>query len=146
MNATRLNRRQFLHSSLTATSALVLGTAAAPSASAASAKRTAIDQVTLGQTGIKLSRLGMGTGSNSGQVQEEILRDSGDRLVGALKAITDRTQLIQTAFRSILSRDAQPDEIEPIVAYLAAREDRPVGAIQQVVWALVTDSEFRFNY
>jgi predicted aldo/keto reductase-like oxidoreductase len=31
--------------------------------------RTATDQVTLGQTGIKLSRLGFGTGSNNGYIQ-----------------------------------------------------------------------------
>jgi predicted aldo/keto reductase-like oxidoreductase len=32
-------------------------------------KRTATDQVTLGNTGIKLSRLGFGTGSNNGYIQ-----------------------------------------------------------------------------
>ena len=34
--------------------------------------RTAIDQVTLGKTGIKLSRLGFGAGSNSGNVQRAL--------------------------------------------------------------------------
>ena len=32
--------------------------------------RTAVDQVPLGNTGLKLSRLGFGTGSNSGNVQK----------------------------------------------------------------------------
>ena len=32
--------------------------------------RTAVDQVPLGKTGLKLSRLGFGTGSNSGNVQK----------------------------------------------------------------------------
>lgn len=36
---------------------------------AATMKRTAADQVTLGNTGIKLSRLGFGTGSDNGAVQ-----------------------------------------------------------------------------
>ena len=35
----------------------------------AAVKRTATDQVTLGKTGLKLSRLGFGTGSNSGNIQ-----------------------------------------------------------------------------
>jgi predicted aldo/keto reductase-like oxidoreductase len=39
---------------------------------AASVQRTATDQVTLGNTGIKLSRVGMGTGSDSGHVQRAI--------------------------------------------------------------------------
>jgi len=83
---------------------------------------------------------------NSGQFDGEYLRDSADRLVGVLKGIGDRNALIQTAFRSVLGREAQPEEMESVARYLAARDDRPVAAIQQFVWALVTDSEFRFNY
>ena len=65
------NRRQFLE-----TSAALAGTALlspwglSPSCAAAQAaaavKRTAIDQVTLGKTGLKLSRLGIGTGVHNG--------------------------------------------------------------------------------
>jgi hypothetical protein len=84
--------------------------------------------------------------SNGPQIESEYLRDSNDRLVGLLKEITDRSQLIQIAFRVVLSREAHPEEVEAIVQFLGAREDRPVAAIQQFVWALITDSEFRFNY
>ncbi len=45
------------------------------------AKRTATDQVTLGGTGIKLSRLGMGTGSNNGHVQVALGRDGFNTLI-----------------------------------------------------------------
>jgi predicted aldo/keto reductase-like oxidoreductase len=70
MNVTRLNRREFLKGSLAATGALVLGaTDGLAQATTAAVKRTAADQVDLGRTGIKLSRLGMGTGSSSGAVQ-----------------------------------------------------------------------------
>ena len=41
----------------------------ATTARAAAVKRTAVDQVTLGKTGLKLSRLGFGAGSNNGHVQ-----------------------------------------------------------------------------
>lgn len=58
---------------------MVLG--AGTLASGASPKRTAVDQVTLGQTGIKLSRLGMGTGSNSGQIQFDLGREGFNSLV-----------------------------------------------------------------
>jgi hypothetical protein len=84
--------------------------------------------------------------SNNQHIENEYLRDGGDRLVGVLKGISDRSQMIQTAFRAVLSRDAQPEEIEAIVKYLAAKDDRPIAALQQLVWALITDSEFRFNY
>src|SRR5262249_4305353 len=84
--------------------------------------------------------------SNNQHIENEYLRDAPDRLVGVLKGLSDRPQMIQTAFRAVLSRDAQPEEIEPIVNYLAAREDHTVAAIQQFLWALLTGSEFRFNY
>jgi predicted aldo/keto reductase-like oxidoreductase len=68
-----LNRRQFLKASSAVAGAMLLRplvwgetNAVAP---AATVKRTAVDQVTLGKTGIKLSRLGFGTGSGNGEVQ-----------------------------------------------------------------------------
>ena len=48
---------------------------------AAAPKRTAVDQVTLGNTGIRLSRLGLGTGSNSGNVQRALGQEAFNRLV-----------------------------------------------------------------
>jgi predicted aldo/keto reductase-like oxidoreductase len=42
---------------------------------------TAVDQVTLGNTGIKLSRLGMGCGSVGGSVQRDLGQDGFTRLV-----------------------------------------------------------------
>jgi len=45
------------------------------------AKPTASDQVELGRTGIRLSRLGMGTGSNSGNVQRALGQEGFNRLV-----------------------------------------------------------------
>jgi len=81
-NAQSLSRRQFLHGSLAAAGAVVLGTTPdLGRAATATAKRTAVDQVTLGSTGIKLSRLGMGTGSNSGNVQFELGREAFNGLV-----------------------------------------------------------------
>jgi hypothetical protein len=84
--------------------------------------------------------------SNSPQIEAEYLRDSTDRLPGTLKAISDRPQMIQTAFMALFSRAAQAEEVEAISAYLAAREDRPLPALQQMLWSLVTSGEFRFNY
>lgn len=76
-----ITRREFIQTSVT-TGALVLGAnVLAPLQSWAAVKRTAIDQVTLGQTGIKLSRLGMGTGSNSGQIQHDLGREGFNSLV-----------------------------------------------------------------
>jgi aryl-alcohol dehydrogenase-like predicted oxidoreductase len=79
MNRERITRRQFLKGT-----AVLAGTALLSSCSTAPlAKRkpTAVDQVTLGKTGLKLSRLGIGTGSNSGSVQRALGADGFDRLI-----------------------------------------------------------------
>ena len=82
MSTPRFTRRQFIRNSVTATGALVLGGGALLNPNAArAAKRTAVDQVTLGATGIKLSRLGMGTGSNSGQIQRDLGQEGFNSLV-----------------------------------------------------------------
>jgi 1-deoxyxylulose-5-phosphate synthase len=79
MHPERLNRRHFIKGTLTAAGLALAGVA--PSRAAGPGRRTAVDQVTLGNTGIKLSRLGMGTGSNSGQVQFDLGRESFNGLV-----------------------------------------------------------------
>ncbi len=66
MNNRHLSRRQFIERSALAASALFLGSC---SGLKPHAKRTATDQVVLGGTGLRLSRVGMGCGSNSGNVQ-----------------------------------------------------------------------------
>jgi len=68
MSAKSLNRRQFLQRSALAAGFLSVGPQFAFAADS-KPKRTAADQVTLGTTGVKLSRLGMGTGSNNGRGQ-----------------------------------------------------------------------------
>jgi 1-deoxyxylulose-5-phosphate synthase len=62
-----LNRRQFIRATAALSSVALLPVSLR--AADAPAKRTAVDQVDLGKTGIKLSRLGFGTGTNNGNDQ-----------------------------------------------------------------------------
>jgi predicted aldo/keto reductase-like oxidoreductase len=80
MKTNHLNRRQFLERSVGTAGALLLGSYPWLRAEAA-VKRTAVDQVALGKTGIKLSRLGFGTGSNSGNVQHELGQEAFNKLI-----------------------------------------------------------------
>ena len=80
MNTNGINRRQFIESSAVAAGALLLAPAATVQTQAA-VKRTAVDQVSLGNTGIKLSRLGMGAGSNSGNVQRSLGKEGFNKLI-----------------------------------------------------------------
>ncbi|TKJ32513.1 MAG: hypothetical protein CEE38_23120 [Planctomycetes bacterium B3_Pla] len=76
----RITRRHFLKST-----AALAGTAFLSSCGmgpfAAKGPPTAVDQVALGRTGLKLSRLGMGTGSKGGSIQRALGQDGFTRLV-----------------------------------------------------------------
>ncbi len=72
MKSNQITRRHFIRTSTALASAALLSPCARYVSLAASAKRTAVDQVTLGKTGIKLSRLGIGTGVNSGSDQVKL--------------------------------------------------------------------------
>jgi predicted aldo/keto reductase-like oxidoreductase len=73
MSEHRLNRREFIRQS-----AAVMG--AAPAAMAASPAR-ATDMVPLGKTGVRMARLGIGTGSNGGDVQRGLGQEAFTRLI-----------------------------------------------------------------
>jgi 1-deoxyxylulose-5-phosphate synthase len=81
MKLQSVSRRQFIQ-----TTAALAGTAALSPWSvwdsrAAAVKRTATDQVTLGKTGVKLSRLGVGTGINNGEDQVILGKDEWIKLI-----------------------------------------------------------------
>ena len=78
-----LSRRQFIQTSALAGAALLSpwSLARLGAADASPVVRTAVDQVTLGQTGIKLSRLGFGTGSTSGHEQTALGKDGFTNLI-----------------------------------------------------------------
>jgi len=82
MNRQKINRRRFIQTSaVAAAGTALLSRWTLPSAFAAATKRTATDQVTLGSTGIKLSRLGMGTGSNNGHEQAGVGKEAFIKLI-----------------------------------------------------------------
>jgi len=72
-NGRGVTRRQFIQTSTALAGAAMFSpwalTDAHAAAGAPATVRTATDQVTLGKTGLKLSRLGFGAGSNNGHIQ-----------------------------------------------------------------------------
>ena len=77
MRKLRITRRAFLVGSAALAAAVTL----APPPVLAAAKRSATDTAVLGKTGIKLSRLGAGLGSNSGDIQRGLGQDAFNMLV-----------------------------------------------------------------
>ena len=84
--------------------------------------------------------------SNNDRIENDFLRDSGDRLVGHLKKLDDPQAAVSAAFAAVNSRPPTKDEKKVIVEYLDSRKDDSPAAIKQVVWALLTGPELRFNH
>lgn len=84
--------------------------------------------------------------SNDNRVQSELLREGGDGLVGKLMKIPDPDERILTAFWNVFNRPPETDEVAALKAYFDSRQDRPADACRQIVWAMLTSSECRYNY
>ena len=84
--------------------------------------------------------------SNSARVQKEFLADGDGRLVKRLAGLKDADQVIDLAVRNVLSREPTTEEKKALGDYLRVRADRPAEARRQLLWALATSPEFRFNH
>ena len=80
------------------------------------------------------------------QVLAKELFDGSDSLVVRMKAEPELAKRAELAVQTILTRQPTADEIRVMVAYLQDRQDRPDAGCQQIVWALLTSAEFRFNH
>jgi predicted aldo/keto reductase-like oxidoreductase len=77
MSKTPITRRRFLER----TAAVAGGVLLAPLAAQAAGKKTAVDLVPLGKTGLKPTRLGIGCGTSSGRVQQGLGQKGFNSLV-----------------------------------------------------------------
>lgn len=75
-----ITRRQFIERTAAVAGGILLSPMAAR-IGWSGPKKTAVDQVPLGKTGLKLSRLGIGCGTNSGRVQQELGQEGFNRLI-----------------------------------------------------------------
>jgi len=80
MHRREITRRQFIERTAAVAGGILLSPLAAR-VGWSGPKKTAVDQVPLGKTGMKVSRLGMGCGTNSGKVQFDLGQDGFTRLV-----------------------------------------------------------------
>ncbi|UCC96929.1 MAG: aldo/keto reductase [Phycisphaerales bacterium] len=76
----QITRRQFIQSTAALAGGVMLCSCGMETLGG-KAKRTAVDQVPLGKTGLKLSRLGIGTGSKGGSIQRALGGEEFNRLL-----------------------------------------------------------------
>jgi hypothetical protein len=83
--------------------------------------------------------------ANNEGLQKDLFAASAG-LVTRMLQVPDAGKRAELAVRAVLSRPPQPKELIALTEYLRHREDRPAAGCQQVVWALATSAEFRFNH
>lgn len=84
--------------------------------------------------------------SNNERIQRELLADHAGTLLGKMKAAKSPDEAIELAYRGVMSRGASEEEKKAMLDFVAARRDRLGEAYKQMVWALLSSAEFRFNY
>ena len=80
MRREQITRRQFIRNAAAAAGGIFLSSCASQKIGRKSVP-TAVDQVALGKTGLRLSRLGIGTGSIGGSIQRALGSDGFSRLI-----------------------------------------------------------------
>ena len=84
--------------------------------------------------------------SNDAALEKDLLANRADRLIGELMILSTDTEVVATASKSIMNRPVTTQEQRAMMKYLKQRKDRREAAVIQLVWALLTSSEVRFNY
>ena len=84
--------------------------------------------------------------SNGKRVVADLLSDGDGRLIGRLKQTAAPADQIDLAVRNVLSRPPDDEDQRILGEFLATRTDRPDDACRQLLWALLTCAEFRFNH
>jgi hypothetical protein len=70
----------------------------------------------------------------------------GSGLVPALTRVPSFGDRMRTAYRVVLAREPAEEELAVLRSYDQARRDQPQAALEQIVWALLTSAEARFNH
>ena len=83
--------------------------------------------------------------SNQADVQK-LTAPAGNNLAARLATIEDTKQLVDTAVWTVFSRPPREQERDYLVQWIEERKDNRARACGQLVWALLTSAEFRFNH
>ena len=74
------------------------------------------------------------------------LKPGGENLAARLLALADDEKIADEAFLTVFSRTPDADEKADVAAALAGRADDRAVAIAELLWAMLSSTEFRFNH
>ena len=84
--------------------------------------------------------------SNGDRVQRDFLSDGGGTLLGRLKTEKDATAAAKLMIETVFGRPAADGEAKAFAEFAGRRADRQSDTYRNMLWALVTSAEFRFNH
>ncbi len=84
--------------------------------------------------------------SNNERVQNDLLRDAGDSLVGRLKVIEQDDEVVRQLWHRLLTRDPSEEELASARQWLTRESTDRVASIRSLAWAVLAGPEARFNH
>jgi Protein of unknown function (DUF1549)/Protein of unknown function (DUF1553) len=83
--------------------------------------------------------------SNGRQIQTWLTPSNGN-LVGRLAALADARAIAEELYLSLYCRRPTEEERADVARYMSERGKERVPALQELAWAMLTSTEFRFNH
>lgn len=77
---------------------------------------------------------------------QKLIQAEGENLVARLCRMEKTNQIVSTAFRTVLSRSPDKGELTQLVKWINDQKQTKQETCGQLVWALFTSAEFRFNH
>jgi hypothetical protein len=82
----------------------------------------------------------------NGEMIRNLLAPRPGNLADRLSNTKDAAPFAEELYLSVLTRQPSPEEAKDVADYLARRAADRAVAVQELVWALLTSAEFRFNH
>jgi hypothetical protein len=73
---------------------------------------------------------------------KELLEPVPGSTIAGIVALPTPSERVEAAFRAVLGRAPEPEEVARVEEVLAVRPEQPIGAIRDLLWALLTSPEF----
>ncbi|MDA1015509.1 MAG: DUF1549 domain-containing protein [Planctomycetota bacterium] len=83
--------------------------------------------------------------SNHADIQNLVIAGE-DNLTARLAKVDDTQAIVRTLVRSVFSREPSVSELDELSKFLSKSTASRASACEQLVWALITSAEFRFNH
>ena len=83
--------------------------------------------------------------SNNETLQQIVSARPGSVLT-QLQSQDNNQAIVRTAFEATFGRQPEEDELIACTEYLSALAENRKAAVRQLIWALLTSAEFRFNH